>query len=157
MDMTGRTLAILAGAGSAFLLAAAFAFQAAGYEPCELCILQRWPHLAAALIGGWIWLRGDRPALRWLGVVAAALATVLAVHHSGVELGWWAGPSACSGGVGDLTALTPAELMTRLQAAPVVRCDEPALKIMGLTMANMNAAASAVLTLLWLVAARRHP
>ena len=46
-----RHLGALAGAGSAFLLLAALAFQAAGYAPCELCILQRWPHVAAALLG----------------------------------------------------------------------------------------------------------
>ena len=152
---SGRDLAILAGAGSAFLLLAAFAFQFAGYIPCELCILQRWPHVAAALIGALVWWFGWRRSLVLLGALAAAVATALAVHHSGVEAGWWAGPTACSAGVGDLAAMSTADLMKQLQAAPVVRCDEPALRILGLTMANMNAAASAVLTLIWLAAARR--
>ena len=153
--LTGRDLALLAGAGSAFLLLAAFAFQFAGYVPCELCILQRWPHVAAAAIGAIVWWRGWRQSLAWLGALAAAVATALAVHHSGVEAGWWAGPAVCSAGVGDLAAMSTADLMERLQAAPVVRCDEPALRIMGVTMANMNAAASAVLTVIWLAAARR--
>ena len=51
MNISARQLAILAGAGSAALLITALIFQSVGYVPCELCILQRWPHLAAALIG----------------------------------------------------------------------------------------------------------
>lgn len=154
--LSGRRLAIAAGAGSAALLAGALVFQALGYAPCELCLLQRWPHVAAALIGGAIWLVTDRPALRWLGVLAAAVATVLAVYHTGVEAGWWAGPSACSGGVGDIARLSTQDLMARLSAAPVVRCDEPALRVFGVTMANANAAASAALTAIWWAAARRR-
>ena len=46
-----RSWAILAAAGSAALLAGAFFFQARGYAPCELCLLQRWPHAAAVAIG----------------------------------------------------------------------------------------------------------
>ena len=66
MPMNGispRTSGLAAGAGSALLLLAALGFQAAGYAPCELCILQRWPHLAAAIVAGLIWLLGWR---RWL-------------------------------------------------------------------------------------------
>ena len=49
--LTARGLALAASLGSALLLAGAFAFQAAGHAPCELCILQRWPHLAAVIVG----------------------------------------------------------------------------------------------------------
>ena len=45
-------LVSLATLGSAGLLAGAFMFQALGYAPCDLCLLQRWPHGAAVLIGG---------------------------------------------------------------------------------------------------------
>lgn len=153
--MTGRQLSLLAGAGSALLLIAALGFQAAGYAPCELCILQRWPHVAAAVIAGLIWLTGRTRALAILGLAAAATATALAIYHTGVELAWWAGPSHCSGGVGDLARLTTQDLMTRLQAAPVVRCDEVAWSFLGVSMAGWNAILSAGLAGLWAVAARK--
>ncbi|MDO5603943.1 MAG: disulfide bond formation protein B [Paracoccus sp. (in: a-proteobacteria)] len=151
-EISPRRLAILAGAGSAGMLVAALGFQAIGYAPCELCILQRWPHLAAALIAALLIWR-DHAALRWLGAAAAAIAFALAAHHSGVELGWWPGPTACSGAIGDLATMSTADLMARLQAAPVVRCDQPSWHFLGLTMAAWNAICSAVLTLLWLRAA----
>ncbi|MGP9803830.1 disulfide bond formation protein B [Paracoccus sp. NSM] len=153
--MNGTQLSLLAGAGSGFLLIAALGFQAAGYAPCELCILQRWPHVAAVAVAGLVWLTGRVRALAVLGMIAAGAAMGLALYHVGVEIGWWQGPAHCSGGVGDLAQLSTAELMTRLQAAPVVRCDEVAWRFMGISMAGWNAILSAGLAGLWLLAARK--
>lgn len=149
MMISARQLAILAGAGSAALLLAALFFQWLGYVPCELCILQRWPHLAAAFIGALIFFIDSR-VLRWLGVLAAGLATAFAIFHAGVELAWWEGPAACTGGLGDIGAMSTQDLMAQLQAAPVVRCDQPQWYFLGLTMAAWNAILSAVLTGMWL-------
>ena len=49
-----RALLVLSGAA---LLIAALGFQAVGYAPCELCILQRWPHVAAIAVALGIWPR----------------------------------------------------------------------------------------------------
>lgn len=155
MDLDGRQLALLAGAGSALLLIGALGFQAAGYAPCELCILQRWPHLAAVVIAAALWLTGRVRALAVLGMIAAAIAMGLAIYHTGVELQFWAGPSHCSAGVGDLASMSSADLMARLQAAPVVRCDEIAWSFMGISMAGWNAILSAGLVALWGLAAIR--
>ena len=150
--LTSRQLAILAGAGSAGLLLAALFFQWLGYAPCELCILQRWPHLAAAIIAALIAVH-DARLLRWLGAIAAGLACAFAIYHSGVEFGWWQGPVACTGGLGDIGAMSTQDLMARLQTAQVVRCDQPQWYFLGLSMAAWNAILSAMLTGMWLRAA----
>lgn len=149
ITISSRNLALLAGAGSAALLLAALGFQYIGYVPCELCILQRWPHLAAALIAALLFFADSR-FLRWLGALAAGLACAFAIFHSGVEFGWWEGPSACTGGLGDIGAMSAQDLMTRLQTAEVVRCDQPQWYFLGLTMAAWNAICSAILTGMWL-------
>lgn len=153
--MNGTQLSLLAGAGSAFLIIAALGFQAAGYVPCELCVLQRWPHVAAMAVAGLVWLTGRTRALALLGMVAAGVAMGLALYHVGVEMTWWEGPSHCSGTVGDFARMSAQELMTRLQSAPVVRCDEIAWSFLGVSMAGWNAAFSAGLAGVWLLAARR--
>lgn len=153
--MTGLNSAYLAAAGSAGLLVAALVFQAAGYHPCELCILQRWPHVAAMAIGGLIWLTGRQTPLAVLGMAAAATACGLAIYHTGVEATWWAGPSHCSGGIGDLARLSTKDLLDKLQEAPVIRCDEVAWRFLGISMAGWNAICSAGLVGLWALAARR--
>lgn len=153
--MNAKQLSFAAGAGSVFLLIAALGFQAAGYAPCELCILQRWPHMAAVAIALLIWLTGRVRALAVLGFVAAGVAAGLAVYHVGVEMTWWAGPAHCSGGVGDLATLSTQDLMSRLQSAPVVRCDEIAWSFLGISMAGWNAILSAGLAAVWATAAKR--
>jgi len=153
--LSSRNLALLAGGGSAALLAAALFFQSIGYAPCELCILQRWPHLAAAVIAVAIAATGFRRTWAALGLAAAVLATAFAIYHVGVEQAWWAGPSACSGGLGDLSGLSTQDLLARIQSAPVVRCDEPSWYFLGLTMAAWNAILSAVLAAAWGVAFSR--
>lgn len=153
--MNGKQLSLTAGAGSAALLLGAFAFQAAGYAPCELCILQRWPHAAAIAVAALILLTGKVRGLAWLGALAAAVACGLAIFHVGVELHWWQGPTHCSGGVGGLASMSTQDLMTQLQSAPVVRCDEVAWSLFGLSMAGWNAVFSALLSLIWVGAARK--
>jgi len=150
-----RVLAVLAGGASAAMLAAAFFFQAIGYAPCELCLLQRWPHAAAALIALAIAVAGFRRALALLGLVAAVLATGFAVYHVGVEQAWWAGPAACSGGLGDLSSVSTQELLARIQGAQVVRCDQPNWMFLGLSMAAWNAILSAGLVVIWALSLRR--
>ncbi|KGJ06540.1 Disulfide bond formation protein DsbB [Paracoccus halophilus] len=147
-------LAIFAAIGSAALLAGALGFQAAGYAPCELCILQRWPHLVAAATGLLIWFIGWRRGLALLGLAAALVAMALAIYHSGVELKLWAGPQHCSGGVSGLARMSPQDLMAALESAPVVRCDEVAWSLFGISMAGWNAIFSAGLSALWLASVR---
>ena len=149
-----RLIALTAAAGSAALLIAALGFQALGYAPCELCILQRWPHLAAVITGLLIWRLGFSRWLALLGVIAALTATGLAIYHAGVEMKLWLGPQHCSGGVSGLAGMSTQDLMTALEAAPVVRCDEIAWSLFGISMAGWNAIISAGLSGLWLAALR---
>lgn len=144
-----RMLTGLAAAGSAFILAGALMFQAIGYAPCHLCLLQRWPHLAAALIGlailafrlpGWTAL---------LGMVAALTTSGIGFYHSGVERKIFAGPVDCTSGAVN-TTISAADLMKQINGAPLVRCDEIPWDIFGITMANLNAMGSLVLAGIWL-------
>lgn len=132
-----RHLAVLAVAGSAATLGAGFFFQhVIGLVPCELCIWQRWPHVAAVVLGGLaLWL--DRRLALALAAVALVIGAGIAVFHVGVEQHWWQGPDACAGP--DFTAMTPQEFIAALQAAPIVRCDEIPWSLFGISMAGYNA------------------
>ena len=149
-----KQLGMLAGAGSAALLAAALTFQFFGYAPCELCILQRWPHLVAAIIGLLIAVLGWKRWLALLGLVAALAAFGLAVYHTGVEMKMWLGPQHCSGGVTGLATMSTGDLMAALEKAPVVRCDEISWQLFGISMAGWNAICSAILAAIWAACAR---
>jgi disulfide bond formation protein DsbB len=146
-------LALLAGLGSAALLGGAYFFELVlGMAPCELCLWQRWPH-AAAVVLGLVALAWPAAIVMLAGAASAAATGLIGVYHTGVERGWWPGPSACSGAV-DLSRLSAEEMLDRIMAAPVVRCDEVAWQMLGLSMASWNAIAAFALAGLWLAALR---
>ncbi len=156
--MTGRGWTLIAGAGSAAILAGALGSQfIGGLAPCPLCIWQRWPHVAAVVIAVLtvtvLW-RYCRP-LAVLGMLAMLIGAGLGLYHTGIERGWWPGPDTCTSP--DITDLSADDLMARIMNAPLVRCDEVAWDLLGLSMASWNAAISLGLVALWLASAVRAP
>jgi disulfide bond formation protein DsbB len=148
------SLAFIAGLGSALMLAGALFFQyVVGLAPCELCIWQRWPHLAAVLIG-FVTFFFPAAWVMGLGALAAATSGGLGIYHTGVERGWWQGPTTCSGTT-DISAMSAEDLLDHIMAAPVVRCTDVAWEMLGLSMASWNALASFALAAIWVIAMRR--
>ncbi len=147
-----KRLVLLATLGSAALLLGAYGFQhIGGLAPCKLCLWQRWPHAAAILIGGLVLLSG-RAQLAWLGALAALSTAAVGAYHVGVEQNWWEGPTSCtSSGIGGLS--TDA-LMEQILSAPLVRCDDIAWQLAGISMAGWNAILSLALAAIWVRAAR---
>ena len=151
--IAGRnSLIYLAAGGSLALLLGAWSFEyLGGMAPCQMCYWQRWPHLAAVPIGI-LAVATAGLVLPLLGALAAGVTGAIGVFHTGVERGWWAGPSSCSSG--DITGVSAQDLLDQIMTAPLVRCDEVAWEMLGLSMASWNAVASFGLMALWLIAAR---
>lgn len=150
--MTRKTLVFLAAAGSAALLLGAFAFQhLGGLAPCKMCIWQRYPHVVAIALGA-IAVFVPLPALIVLGALAALTTAGIGGYHVGVEQGWWQGPTSCSSA--PVGTLDPDALFDQIMAAPLVRCDDIAWELLGLSMAGWNMVISLALAGLWLAALR---
>ena len=75
--MTMKKLALLAALGSLAMMLGAWGFQYIGnMAPCELCLLQRWPHKIAIVLGGvmlflpkrWLALLGGLVVLAGAGI-----------------------------------------------------------------------------------------
>ena len=122
---------------------AALMLQASGYAPCELCLKERLPYyvgvpvavatalaaragLRLAMLSGFVVL-----------IVCFMAGTALGLYHGGVEMKLWAGPTECSGAV--TAAPDVADFLKQLQSVSVVRCDEAALHVFGLSLALWNA------------------
>jgi disulfide bond formation protein DsbB len=142
-------------------IAGAFAFQAAGIAPCELCLKERLPYYAGmALAAATIVVAWRGPGrLAQVGFGALALlfmfSAAFGAYHAGVEWGFWAGPSDCTGAL--TRASTNADFLNQLATVHVVRCDAVAIRIIGLSLAGWNAIVSvgiAALALAGLVRAR---
>ena len=154
MKLMQRNVLIgLASLGSLALLVGAFGFQhLGGLPPCKLCIWQRYPHALAVLIGvAAVAIRGR--LLPLMGLAAALTTAGVGLYHTGVERGWWEGPTTCtSSGTSGLSA---DDLFNKIMTAPVVRCDDVAWELLGLSMASWNGILSLGLAALWLLAYRR--
>ncbi|MDQ6432693.1 disulfide bond formation protein B [Mesorhizobium sp. LHD-90] len=124
-----------------------------GYIPCKLCYEQRIPYyvgvplMLLALVAATVRLppvvsRG----LLFAGGLLMAYGLYLGVYHSGVEWGFWPGPTDCgmvvappdTGGKGVLDALN---------TIVPPSCDKAALRILGLSLAGWNAIASLALAI----------
>lgn len=156
-DTRAFTIALAAG-GSAAVLAAAFGFQyLAGLAPCQLCLWQRWPHAAAIGIGLAALLVTRGPLARLLpilGALAALTAAGIGAFHVGVEQKWWEGLASCT--AGSISGISTADLLNPdVDVGAVIRCDEIAWQMFGLSMAGWNVVLSLALALLWVAAFRR--
>jgi len=141
----------------AVLGAALLAQYGGGLVPCELCIYQRWPYLAVIALMALALGIGRRDLSRaalWAAAVIFIAGAVLAFYHVGVERHWFAGPTACTGG--GLTGGSIEEIRKRLEATPVVRCDEPQWTVMGIDpLSSGNLVVSLVLFVVsWRLATR---
>lgn len=144
---------LIAAAGSLGLMLGAYGFQyIGGMAPCAMCLWQRYPHVVAIALG-LIALRFGPPALAWLGAVAALTTAGIGGYHTGVERGWWEGPTTCTSG--PIGGLSTDELFDQIMSAPLVRCDEVPWEMLGLSMASWNMIASLGLAAIWIAAARR--
>lgn len=128
-------------------IAGAWFFELAlGYTPCKLCLLQRWPYYVGLPIGVVAWLAGGVSTssgrlLIGVFVVVFLISAGLGVYHSGVEWKFWAGPTDCAGKLleGPSSVL---DLRKSLATTRVVRCDDAALRILGLSFAGWNVVVS---------------
>lgn len=144
-----RNAPLLILAASAIVLGSAMASQYwGGLVPCKLCIWQRWPYvatIAAAVLALFVFRStGARRALMGICAIAFAIGGGIAVYHAGVELGWFPGPTSCTGDA-TLGAQTVEDLRRALLAQPVVRCDEIQWSLFGISMAGYNAIVSIML------------
>jgi disulfide bond formation protein DsbB len=118
----------------ALLLGGAFVSQYVfGLYPCEMCWWQRWPHFAA--IGFALVSTIAEPRRVWipLAAVAVLVSGLIGAYHAGVEYGWWQGLTACAN-----SAASGGDALQAILDVPLVRCDQAAWSLVGISLAGWN-------------------
>jgi disulfide bond formation protein DsbB len=132
---------------AAATLGGAWIFQLNGYAPCELCLKQRIPYyigVPLALITVLAVVRHQNTLLLpdFIGLALLfGFSTLFGIYHSGVEWGFWQGPTDCTGSLTQAGSVN--DFLKQLQTVKVVRCDAVAIRILGLSLAGWNAVISA--------------
>ncbi len=121
--------------------------------PCPLCLEERIPyHVVIPLsllmaIAALVRAPAKLLVVGFIAIIVAVLCNVvLGTYHAGVEWHLWAGPADCTGPLTDLSAGGP--LLNQLQSVHVVRCDEAAWRLLGISLAGYNALISLALAAL---------
>ncbi len=123
-------------------------------EPCILCLYQRLPYIATALLA-LLALKlppGSNGIAAIVGLcgVIYLIGSGIAVYHVGVEQHWWV--SGCTGaGVGEMSF---DQLRSALTSKAAKACDDIDWTLFGISMAMYNVVFSAGLGLIAIWAAR---
>lgn len=145
------------GAAIAALCIAWIAQYGFGLAPCELCYWQRygyWAAIAIGLVAIFMPARSvARRILLWLLALAFFVTAGIALFHVGVEQKWWQGLTTCTGDLGG--AVSTQDILNAIENAPIVRCDEPAFVLFGISMAGYNLILALALALFTLRGALR--
>jgi disulfide bond formation protein DsbB len=142
---------VLVAAGAAATILGAFYFQyVVGLPPCPMCLEERIPHYVVIPLGLIVAIAAlcgaPRNVVRvGLGAIAIAMLILvgMSVFHAGVEWKFWPGPTDCTGPVDSLGGV--GDLMKRMNATKVIRCDEAAWTLFGISLAGYNALISLAL------------
>lgn len=155
--LTARQAALAIALAAAATVGGALVFQHVwGYQPCKLCLEQRYPYYIAiplALVTAVLpaqWMRIGLWCLAAIFVISAGLGA----YHAGVEWGLWLGPSDCGGGSAPVSG-NVGDLLGQLNNIRVVSCTEAAWRFLGLSLAGWNVLISLGLAILAGVAARK--
>jgi len=142
--------AALAIGGTATILGAWFFQYALGYQPCPLCLEQRYafyfgiPLAIMVVLGERVGASRKVLLLALFAIMAGMIwNTGLSTYHAGVEWKFWPGPRDCSGTLEGLSS--PGSLLNDLQSIHIPRCDDAAWRFLGISLAGYDALISAAL------------
>ena len=143
----------LVGLASCLVLATAYAFEyLANLQPCVLCIYQRIPYAVAIglmLVAAILRKNSQFNLILFIATsVVFAIGSAIAIFHIGIEQHLWQGTPEC----GNFMETDSVEaLRKQLLAQPIVRCDEVAWSLFGISMTGYNFLISTSLLLYTLV------
>ena len=128
-------VAIMLGAGALALILGALGFQyLGGLRPCEMCHWQRWPHIAAAVVGilggGFLPRRFAVPVVM-VTILLVLTSGLIGLWQTGVQYNLLPGPQACT--------VTHAYMLGSAAPPPEVPCNIPTWFFLGLALPAWNA------------------
>ena len=118
------------------LLAAYFVQYILGYEPCNLCLIERIPYIISIIIItlNLIIRKYEKNLLIFLTIIFL-FAGLISFYHFGIEQGFISESLICN--LSNENSLTKEEILNELNTK-IISCKDVYFKIFGLSLASIN-------------------
>ena len=127
------------------LLIAYFIKYVLGHKPCNLCIIERIPYIAAIILISLIFiLNRYQKIISSLILIFFIFGAVVSFYHYGIEQGFFSESLICE--LTNNNPLNKEELLNQLKKAEIVSCKDVTFRFLGLSLATINAIISIALS-----------
>ena len=116
-----------------------------GHKPCNLCIIERIPYIAAIILISLIFiLNRYQKIISSLILIFFIFGAVVSFYHFGIEQGFFSESLVCD--LGNSQPLNKEELLNQLKKAEIISCKDVTFRFFGLSLATINTIISIILS-----------
>ena len=116
-----------------------------GHKPCNLCIIERIPYIAAIILISLIFiLNRYQKIISSLILIFFIFGSVVSFYHFGIEQGFFSESLVCD--LGNSQPLNKEKLLNQLKIAEIVSCKDVTFRFLGLSLATINTIISIILS-----------
>jgi disulfide bond formation protein DsbB len=116
-----------------------------GHKPCNLCIIERIPYIAAIILISLVFiLNRYQKIISSLILIFFIFGAVVSFYHFGIEQGFFSESLICE--LTNNNPLNKEELLNQLKKAEIVSCKDVTFRFLGLSLATINTIISIVLS-----------
>ena len=116
-----------------------------GPKPCNLCIIERIPYIAAIILISLIFiLNRYQKIISSLILIFFIFGAVVSFYHFGIEQGFFSESLVCD--LGNSRLLNKEDLLNQLKKTEIVSCKDVTFRLLGLSLATINTIISIILS-----------
>ena len=116
-----------------------------GHKPCNLCIIERIPYIAAIILISLIFiLNRYQKIISSLILIFFIFGAVVSFYHFGIEQGFFSESLVCD--LGNNPSFNKEELLNQLKKTEIVSCKDVTFRFFGFSLATINTVISLILS-----------
>ena len=116
-----------------------------GHKPCNLCIIERIPYIAAIILISLIFILNKyQKIISSLILIFFIFGAVVSFYHFGIEQGFFSESLVCD--LGNSQPLNKEDLLNQLKKTEIVSCKDVTFRFLGLSLATINTVISLILS-----------
>ena len=118
---------------------------ALGHKPCNLCVIERIPYIAAIILISLIFIISKyEKIISSIILIFFIFGSVVSFYHFGIEQGFFSESLICE--LSNNNPLNKEELLNQLKKAEIVSCKDVTFRFLGLSLATINTIISTILS-----------